>query len=55
LNEGKPGSLRAPGLTIEDLQVRYSNGAGAVTALEIEQLNVPGGTQLAVTGPSGSG
>jgi putative ABC transport system ATP-binding protein len=55
LNEGKPGNLRAPGLTIEDLQVRYSNGAGAVTALEIEQLSVPGGTQLAVTGPSGSG
>jgi putative ABC transport system ATP-binding protein len=55
LNEGKPGNLRAPGLKIEDLQVRYSNGAGAVTALEIEQLSVPGGTQLAVTGPSGSG
>jgi len=35
--------------------VRYSNGAGAVTALEIERLSVPGGAQLAVTGPSGSG
>jgi putative ABC transport system ATP-binding protein len=55
LNEAKPGNLRAPGLTIADLQVRYSNGAGAVTALEIEQLNVPAGAQLAVTGPSGSG
>jgi putative ABC transport system ATP-binding protein len=55
LNEGKPGNLRAPGLTVADLQVRYSNGAGAVTALEIEQLNVPAGGQLAVTGPSGSG
>jgi putative ABC transport system ATP-binding protein len=55
LNEGKPGNLRAPGLTIADLQVRYSNGAGAVTALEIEQLSVPSGAQLAVTGPSGSG
>jgi putative ABC transport system ATP-binding protein len=37
------------------LQVRYANGAGAVTALEIAQLSVPPGTQLAVTGPSGSG
>jgi len=55
LNEAKPGNLRAPGLQIQDLQVRYSNGAGAVTALEIEQLNVPGGARLAVTGPSGSG
>jgi putative ABC transport system ATP-binding protein len=55
LNEAKPGTLRAPGLKIEDLQVRYANGAGAVTALEIAQLSVPPGTQLAVTGPSGSG
>jgi len=44
-----------PGLEIQDLQVRYSNGAGAVTALEIEQLSVPSGARLAVTGPSGSG
>ncbi len=55
MNEAKPGNLRAPGLQIEDLQVRYSNGAGAVVALEIGQLSVPPGAQLAVTGPSGSG
>ncbi len=55
MNEAKPGNLRAPGLEIQDLQVRYSNGAGAVTALEIEQLSVPGGALTAVTGPSGSG
>jgi putative ABC transport system ATP-binding protein len=55
LNESKPGNLRAPDLKIDDLQVRYSNGAGAVTALEIAQLGVPPGSLLAVTGPSGSG
>jgi putative ABC transport system ATP-binding protein len=55
LNEAKPGTLRAPDLRIEGLQVSYSNGAGAVAALEIEQLSVPPGTRLAVTGPSGSG
>jgi putative ABC transport system ATP-binding protein len=55
LNEAKPGNLRTPDLKIADLQVRYSNGAGAVTALEIEQLSVPPGALLAVTGPSGSG
>ena len=55
MNEAKPGNPRAPDLRIEDLQVRYSNGAGAVTALEIAQLSVPPGAQLAVTGPSGSG
>jgi putative ABC transport system ATP-binding protein len=55
LNEAKPGNLRPPALGIEDLQVGYSNGAGAVTALEIERLSVPGGALLAVTGPSGSG
>jgi putative ABC transport system ATP-binding protein len=55
LNESKPGNLRAPDLRIDDLQVRYSNGAGAVTALEIAQLGVPAGSLLAVTGPSGSG
>jgi putative ABC transport system ATP-binding protein len=55
LNEAKPGNLRTPDLKIVDLQVRYSNGAGAVTALEIEQLSVPPGALLAVTGPSGSG
>jgi putative ABC transport system ATP-binding protein len=55
LNEAKPGNLRPPDLAIEGLQVSYSNGAGAVTALEIEQLKVPPGALLAVTGPSGSG
>ena len=55
MNEAKPGTLRAPDLRIEGLQVSYSNGAGAVAALEIEQLSVPPGTRLAVTGPSGSG
>jgi putative ABC transport system ATP-binding protein len=55
LNEAKPGNLRAPDLKIEDLQVRYSSGAGALTALEIGQLSVLPGAQLAVTGPSGSG
>ena len=55
MNEAKPGILRAPDLQIQDLQVGYSNGAGAVTALEIEQLSVPPGALLAVTGPSGSG
>jgi putative ABC transport system ATP-binding protein len=55
LNEAKPGNLRAPDLAVEDLQVRYSNGAGAVTALEIGQLSVPPGALMAVTGPSGSG
>ena len=55
MNEAKPGTLRAPDLKIEGLQVSYSNGAGAVAALEIEQLSVPPGSRLAVTGPSGSG
>jgi putative ABC transport system ATP-binding protein len=55
LNEAKPGTLRAPDLEIEGLQVSYSNGAGAVAALAIEQLSVPPGSRLAVTGPSGSG
>jgi putative ABC transport system ATP-binding protein len=55
LNQAKPGNLRAPDLDIQDLQVRYSNGPGAVIALEIEQLKVAPGSLLAVTGPSGSG
>ena len=55
MNEAKPGKARPPALRIEDLQVSYSNGAGAVTALELERLSVPGGALLAVTGPSGSG
>jgi putative ABC transport system ATP-binding protein len=37
------------------LLVRYSDGFGAVTALDVAQLRVPGGALLAVTGPSGSG
>jgi putative ABC transport system ATP-binding protein len=55
LNEAKPANLRAPDLEIDDLLVRYSNGPGAVTALEIPKLGVPSGSLLAVTGPSGSG
>jgi len=55
LNQAKSGNLRPPALRIEDLQVGYSNGSGAVTALEIERLSVPAGALLAVTGPSGSG
>ena len=35
--------------------VRYSDGFGAVTALDVAQLHVPAGALLAVTGPSGSG
>jgi putative ABC transport system ATP-binding protein len=37
------------------LLVRYSDGFGAVTALDVAQLHVPAGALLAVTGPSGSG
>ena len=48
MNDAKPGNLRPPALRVEDLQVGYSNGAGAVTALEIERLSVPGGALLAV-------
>ena len=55
MNQAKSGNLRPPALRIEDLQVGYSNGSGAVTALEIERLSVPAGALLAVTGPSGSG
>jgi putative ABC transport system ATP-binding protein len=46
---------RAPALEIQGLQVHYSNGPDAVTALEIERLSVPPGSLLAITGPSGSG
>jgi len=55
LNEAKPGKLQPPALDIRDLQVRYANGPGAVTALAIPQLQVAPGSRLAVTGPSGSG
>ena len=55
MNQAKSGNLRPPALRIEDLQVGYSNGSDAVTALEIERLSVPAGALLAVTGPSGSG
>jgi putative ABC transport system ATP-binding protein len=37
------------------LLVRYSDGFGAVIALDVAQLHVPAGALLAVTGPSGSG
>ena len=47
--------MSPPNLEVQDLLVRYSDGFGAVTALEIEQLHVPPGTLLALTGPSGSG
>jgi putative ABC transport system ATP-binding protein len=55
LNQAQPGKLRAPALRIEDLEVGYANGTGAVTALAIAQLSVPPASSLAVTGPSGSG
>jgi putative ABC transport system ATP-binding protein len=48
-------NLRPPALEIHGLQVHYSNGPEAVTALEIEKLNVAAGSLLAITGPSGSG
>jgi putative ABC transport system ATP-binding protein len=48
-------NTRPPALEINGLQVHYSDGPEAVAALEIERLNVPSGSLLAVTGPSGSG
>ncbi len=48
-------AVRAPSLEVQDLLVRYSDGFGAVTALDIAQLRVPGGKLLAIAGPSGSG
>ncbi|MBO0750932.1 MAG: ABC transporter ATP-binding protein [Bradyrhizobiaceae bacterium] len=42
-------------MTVEDLVVRYHDGADAVTALQIGRLHAPRGSLLAVTGPSGSG
>jgi putative ABC transport system ATP-binding protein len=48
-------TIRPPELKVADLLVRYDDGSGAVTALEIGQLSVPPGSLLAVTGPSGSG
>ena len=47
--------MSPPNLEVRDLLVRYSDGFGAVTALDVAQLRVPGGALLAVTGPSGSG
>jgi putative ABC transport system ATP-binding protein len=44
-----------PELTVENLVVRYRDGADAVTALQIDCLRAPRGSLLAVTGPSGSG
>lgn len=46
---------QAPDLEVRDLLVRFSNGSSAVTALDVEELSVPAGSLLAVTGPSGSG
>ena len=46
---------RPPPLEVQGLQVHYASGPQAVAALEIERLNVPAGSLLAVTGPSGSG
>jgi putative ABC transport system ATP-binding protein len=48
-------TARPPDLKVSDLLVRYSDGAGVVTALEIDGLSAPAGSLLAVTGPSGSG
>jgi putative ABC transport system ATP-binding protein len=47
--------VRAPQLDLQDLLVRYSDGVGTVTALDVAQMSVPPGALLAVTGPSGSG
>lgn len=60
MNQAKPGNLKAPALRIENLEVGYAangrdGGTDAVTALAVEQLSVPPGSLLAVTGPSGSG
>jgi putative ABC transport system ATP-binding protein len=48
-------TARPPDLKVADLLVCYSDGPGGVTALEIDELIVPPGSLLAVTGPSGSG
>jgi putative ABC transport system ATP-binding protein len=48
-------SLRAPDLDVQGLQVRFSNGPDALTALTIDELRVGSGALLTVTGPSGSG
>jgi putative ABC transport system ATP-binding protein len=47
--------VRPPRLELQDLLVRYSDGVGEVTALDIGQMSAPPGTLLAITGPSGSG
>jgi len=47
--------MRPPNLKVQELLVRYSDGFGAVTALDITRVAVPPGALLAVTGPSGSG
>jgi putative ABC transport system ATP-binding protein len=47
--------VRPPSLEVRDLLVRYSDGFGAVTALDVAHLRVPGGALLVITGPSGSG
>jgi putative ABC transport system ATP-binding protein len=48
-------TAQPPDLKVIDLLVRYSDGAGGMTALEIDELSVPPGSLVAVTGPSGSG
>jgi putative ABC transport system ATP-binding protein len=50
-----PVIARPPELTVEDLVVRYRDGADTMTALQIERLHAPRGSLLAITGPSGSG
>lgn len=48
-------TAQPPDLKVSNLLVRYSDAAGAVTALEIDALSAPAGSLLAITGPSGSG
>ncbi|MGW5919674.1 ABC transporter ATP-binding protein [Nocardia fluminea] len=48
--EGSPVAL-----TLTDVTLTYPDGADRLTALDRVNLNVPGGTIAAVTGPSGSG
>lgn len=47
--------VRAPAISIRDLQVVYQDRSSQVTALDIGELDVAPGSLLAVTGPSGSG
>jgi putative ABC transport system ATP-binding protein len=47
--------MHPPNLEVQELLISYSDGFGAVTALDITRVAVPPGALLAVTGPSGSG